>query len=36
MSPDKYRAQHLQPIINEIAGIIDFGQSCIANGDFGK
>ena len=36
MSPDKYRAEHLQPIINEIARIIDFGQSCIATGDFGK
>lgn len=36
MSPDKYRAEHLQPIINEIARIIDYGQSCIATGDFGK
>lgn len=36
MSADKYRAEYLQPIINEIARIIDFGQSCIATGDFGK
>lgn len=36
MSPDKYRAEHLQPIINEIARIIDFGQSCIATGNYGK
>jgi hypothetical protein len=36
MTADKYRAVHLQPIINEIARIIDFGQSCIATGNFGK
>jgi hypothetical protein len=36
MSADKYRAEYLQPIINEITRIIDFGQSCIATGNFGK
>jgi len=36
LSPDKYRAKHLQPIINEISRLIDFGQSCIASGNFGK
>lgn len=36
LSPDKYRAKHLQPIINEISRLIDFGQSCIATGNFGK
>lgn len=33
MSPDKYRAKILQPVINEIARIIDFQQSCIATGN---
>lgn len=36
LSPDKYRSKHLQPIINEIARLIDYGQSCIASGNFGK
>ncbi len=36
MSTDKYRAEYLQPIINEIARLIDYGQSCIATGNFGK
>lgn len=36
MSADKYRSKYLQPIINEIARIIDYGQSCIATGNFGK
>jgi len=36
LSPDKYRAKHLQPIINEISRLIDHGQSCIASGNFGK
>lgn len=35
MSADKYRAQFLQPIINEIARFIDYGQPCIATGNFG-
>jgi hypothetical protein len=30
MSDDKYRSCVLQPVINEIARIIDFGQPCIA------
>jgi hypothetical protein len=34
MSPDKYRAKILQPAINEIARLIDFGQACIATGSF--
>ena len=36
MTADKYRSTYLQPIINEIARLIDFGQACIATGDFGK
>ncbi|RUT68658.1 hypothetical protein D0817_20065 [Flavobacterium cupreum] len=36
LSPDKYRAKYLQPILNEISRLIDFGQSCIATGNFGK
>lgn len=36
MSNDKYRANYVQPIFNEIARIIDFGESCIATGNFGK
>lgn len=32
MSPDKYRAKYVQPIINEIARLIDNGQPCIASG----
>ncbi len=36
LSNDKYRSTYLQPIINEIARLIDYGQSCIATGNFGK
>ncbi len=36
LSPDKYRAQYVQPIFNEIARLIDYGQPCIATGTFGK
>lgn len=36
MSTDGYRAKYLQPVLNEIARIIDYGQSCIATGNFGK
>lgn len=36
MTADKYRSEYLQPIINEIARIIDFGQPCIATGNYGK
>ena len=32
MSVDAYRAKVLQPVINEIARLIDFGQPCIASG----
>lgn len=36
ISPDKYRSEYLQPIINEISRLIDFGQPCIATGNYGK
>lgn len=36
MSNDKYRSTLLQPVINEIARIIDFGQACIATENYGK
>jgi hypothetical protein len=36
MSDDKYRSTVLQPVINEIARIIDFGQACIATEQHGK
>lgn len=36
MSADNYRAKILQPVINEIARLIDFGQPCIATGNYGK
>lgn len=32
MSSDAYRAKVLQPVINEIARLIDYGQPCIASG----
>lgn len=32
MSADQYRSKHVQPIINEIARLIDYGQPCIATG----
>lgn len=34
MTADKYRAKYLQPIINEIARLIDYGCPCIATGSF--
>ena len=34
MSSDKYRADVIQPIINEIARLIDYGQPCIASGRY--
>jgi len=34
MSCDKYRAKYVQPIINEIARLIDYGQPCIATGKY--
>jgi len=36
MSVDQYRAKVLQPVINEIARLIDYGHPCIATGNFGK
>lgn len=36
MSIDEYRAKKVQPLINEIARLIDYGQPCIATGTFGK
>lgn len=36
MSDDKYRSKILQPVINEIARLIDFGQPCIATENYGK
>ena len=36
MSVDKYRADVIQPIFNEIARLIDWGLPCIATGNFGK
>jgi|LakMenE18May11ns_1017448.scaffolds.fasta_scaffold9943974_3 hypothetical protein len=36
MSDDKYRSTVLQPVINEIARLIDFGQPCIATENYGK
>lgn len=36
MSPDKYRAKYVQPLINKIARLIDNGHPCIATGNFGK
>lgn len=35
MTADKYRATILQPIINEIARLIDYDQPCIATGNYG-
>lgn len=34
MSPDKYRAKYVQPLINKIARLIDFGHPCIATGNY--
>lgn len=36
MSVDEYRAKYVQPLINEIARLIDYGHPCIASGCFGK
>jgi hypothetical protein len=35
MSCDEYRKKYVQPIFNEIARLIDYGQPCIATGKFG-
>ena len=34
MTPDKYRAKYVQPLINKIARYIDYGNPCIATGNF--
>ena len=34
MSCDEYRSKYVQPIINEIARLIDYGQPCIATGKY--
>lgn len=36
LSPDKYRAEYVQKIFNEIARLIDHEQPCIATGNYGK
>ena len=36
LSKDNYRAKVLQPNINKIARLIDFGCACIATNNFGK
>lgn len=36
MTTDKYRSKYLQPVINEICRLIDFGQPCIATDNYGK
>jgi hypothetical protein len=33
-SSDEYRSKYVQPIINEIARLIDYGQPCIATGSY--
>lgn len=34
ISPDKYRAKYVQPLINKIARFIDYDNPCIATGNF--
>ena len=36
MSNDEYRKTYIQPVINKIARLIDFGQPCIATKRYGK
>lgn len=36
MGPTEYRNTYLQPVVNEIARLIDYGQGCVATGNFGK
>ena len=36
MSADQYRAEMIQPKFNKIIRAIDYGQPCIATGNFGK
>ncbi|WP_439132959.1 recombination protein NinG [Polaribacter sp.] len=34
MSPDKYRATYVQPLINKIARFIDYGNPCVPTGNY--
>lgn len=34
ISPDRYRARYVQPIINKIARFIDYGNPCVPTGNF--
>ena len=34
ISPDKYRAKYVQPLINKIARLIDYGNPCTPTGNF--
>lgn len=34
MSPDKYRAKYVQPLINKIARFIDHGNPCVPTGNY--
>jgi len=36
LTPDKYRSSILQPNINKVARLIDYGCTCIATDNFGK
>ncbi|QQO97092.1 recombination protein [Cellulophaga phage Nekkels_1] len=36
MTKDAYRSKVIQPMINKIARLIDYGHPCIATGNFGK
>ena len=36
ISTDKYRSKYLQPAINKIVRLIDYGNPCIATGNYGK
>lgn len=36
MSADEYRSKYVQPKVNEIVRMIDFGLTCIASGNYGK
>lgn len=34
MSPDKYRSKYVQPLINKIARLIDYGNPCVPTSNF--
>lgn len=36
LSADNYRAKYLQPAINKLCRLIDYGHPCIATGNYGK